>query len=97
VGLDKCAGDPVTHGSSLSGEPTAVDADAEVVLTLESGHLERRDRDRLPDGAREILLERAAVDPRRTVARPQDDARDRGLALPGAAVLGELAHESNSR
>ena len=42
--------------------------------------------------AREVLLERAAVDPRRAVAGPEDDARDRRLALAGAAVLGDLCH-----
>src|SRR5437763_2392493 len=55
VRLDKCAGDPVTHGSGLSGETTALDADAEVVLILESGHLEWRDGDRLPHGTGEVL------------------------------------------
>src|SRR5256885_818396 len=74
----------------------AVHPDAKVVLALETGDLERRDRDRLPDRAREVILERASVDPGRAVARAQDHARDRGLALAGAAVLGDFAHESSS-
>src|SRR5205085_809220 len=63
VRLDERAGDPVADGARLSGQPAAVDADAEVVLPFDAGHLERRDGDRLPDRAREVFLERAAVDP----------------------------------
>src|SRR6185312_11699784 len=96
VRLDERAGDPVAYGSSLSCEPAAVDAHTKVVLPLDAGHLERRDGDRLPDGAREVLLERAAVDPGGSAAGAEDDARDRGLALAGAAVLGDLAHCSVS-
>ena len=91
IRLDERAGDSVTHGAGLTREPAAVDAHAEVVLALDAGDLERRDGDRLPDRAREVLLERAAVDPRGAAAGPEDDARDRGLALAGAAVLGDLA------
>src|SRR3954471_12557119 len=96
VRLDQRAGDPVAHGDSLSRQPAAVDAHAEVVLPLDAGDLERRDGDRLPDRAREVLLERAAVDPGGAAAGPEDDARDRGLALAGAAVLRDLAHCSVS-
>src|SRR5262249_39883798 len=97
VRLDEGAGNSVPHGSRLSGQATAVDADAEVVLPLDPGHLERRDGDRLPDRAREVLVERAAVDPGGAAAGTEDDARDRGLALTGAAVLSDLAHESSSK
>src|SRR5262249_21144106 len=96
IRFDEGAGDPVSDRSRLAGEPSAVDADAEVVLPFDAGDLERRDGDRLPDRAREVLLERAAVDPRCAATGPQDHACDRGLALAGAAVLSDLAHWSAS-
>src|SRR5258705_1533668 len=68
VRLDERAGDAVANGPGLAGQPAAVHADTQVVLALEPRHLERRRRDRAPDVAREILVERPAVDPRRTVA-----------------------------
>src|SRR5204863_9486507 len=42
--------------------------------------------------AREVLLERAPVEPRLPVAGTEDDARDRGLALAGAEVLRDVCH-----
>ena len=68
----------------------AVDADAEVVLAVEPGLFERRERELLVQQPREVLLDRLAVDPRRAVAGAQDHARDRRLALAGAEVLGGL-------
>ena len=54
------------------------------------------ERERPVGRAREVVLERAPVDPRRAVAGSEDHARDRGLALAGAAVLGDLCHRSSS-
>src|SRR5258706_7625356 len=91
IGLDEGAGDAVAHRAGLPGEPASVHAHAEVVLAFETGGLQRRDGDRLPDRAREVLLDRPAVDPGGPVAGTEDDARDRGLALAGTTVLGDLA------
>src|SRR3954447_10897200 len=60
VGLDEGPGDSVPNCAGLAGEAAAVHAHAKVVLTLEARRLERRDRDRLPDGPREVLLDRPA-------------------------------------
>ena len=43
-----------------------------------------------------VVLERAAVEPRLPVARTQDDARDRGLALAGAEILRLFRHYETS-
>src|SRR5579872_133359 len=91
IELDEGAGDTVANRTGLAGEPAAVHADAQVVLALESGGAKGRGRERAPHGAREVLVQRAAVHPRDAVAGPKDDARDRGLALAGSAVLSDLA------
>ena len=82
VRLDERPGDSVADGARLAGETAAVHADSEVVLPLDARDLQRRGRDRPPDRAREVLLERAPIHPRRTVAGPKDDARNRGFRLP---------------
>src|SRR3954447_2376119 len=91
VRLDERARDSVANGTRLAREAAAVHADSEVVLALEARHLQRRRCDRPPDVAREILVQCAAVDPRRAVAGPEDDAGDRRLALAGASILCDLA------
>ena len=48
------------------------------------------------EGAREVLVERAAVDPRLAVPRSQDHASDRRLPLTGAEVLSDLGHALHS-
>src|SRR4051812_22015983 len=90
IRLDECARDAVADCAGLAGQPTAVHPDAQVVLTLDPGDLQRRRDDRAPDRAREVVLDRLPVHPCGAVARPQDDACDRGLALAGAAVLSDL-------
>src|SRR3954454_25012310 len=92
IGLDECACDSVTNSAGLTGQPAPVDADAEIVLALDSRDLQRRRRDRAPDVAGEVLVEGAAVDPRRPVAGAEDDACNGRLALAGAAILGDLTH-----
>src|SRR5262245_520251 len=98
VGLDERAGDPVANRSGLSGRAAPVDADAQVEGSLDPRHLERRERRDLVRLAREVVLDRASVHPGRPVARAQDHARDRRLALPRAHVLGRagrrLRHSS---
>src|SRR5579864_2632034 len=91
IELDEGAGDTVTNRPGLPREAAAVHAHAQVVLALEARGAKRRGRERAPHRAREVLVQRAAVHPRDAVAGPEDDARDRGLALAGAAVLSDLA------
>src|SRR5215208_3368622 len=90
VRLDERTRDAVADGAGLARQPAAVHAHAQVVLALEACRLQRRRRDRPPERAREVLLDRLAVDPRRTVAGAEDHAGDGRLALAGAAVLGDL-------
>ena len=92
IGLDERAGDAVPHRACLAGRPAALDANAEVVAALGAGELERSHHRRAMGRAREVLLERAAVDPGRAVAGAEDHARDGGLPLAGALVLGLLSH-----
>src|SRR5205085_10460298 len=92
IGLDERAGDPVPDRSCLAAGPAAVDADANVELTLDLGDLKRGEGELAMDDAREVLLDRAPVEPSRAVAGSQDHARDRGLPLAGAAVLSLLGH-----
>jgi hypothetical protein len=73
--------------AAIAEAAAAVHADAEVVLAVELDDLERRGRDRPVEQAREVLLDRAPVDPGRAVARPQDHPRHRRLPLPGPLVL----------
>src|SRR3954449_6400951 len=83
IRLDERAGDAVANRAGLAGEAASVHAHAQVVLALEIGGTQWRGGDRSPDGAGEVLLERPPVDPGGAVAGPEDDARDRGLALAG--------------
>ena len=92
VDLDERTGDPVPHRAGLARGAAAVQANAEVVLTLEAGRLQRRGREHPVHHAREVLLDRLAVDPRRAVAGPQDHARNGRLALAGAEILGRGRH-----
>src|SRR5439155_3175907 len=92
VGLDEGASDPVAHRSRLPTRPAAANANADVVGALEAGDLERREHQRAMRGAGEVLLDGTTVEPGRAVARPQDHARDRGLALARAEVLSDLCH-----
>src|SRR5215213_1799137 len=94
VDLDERARDTVPDGSGLAARAAAVDADAEVVLAVEAGGLQRGHRERPVQQTREVLLDRAAVDPRLPVAGAEDDARDRCLALACAEVLGGRGHQA---
>src|SRR6266508_4318520 len=92
VCVDKCARDPVTHGTGLAARPAALHADTDVVASLETRDLQRRERGLPMRGPREVLLDRATVEPRRPVAGPEDDTCDRRIALAGTEVLRDLAH-----
>ena len=92
VDLDERTGDPVAHRAGLARRAAAVQANAEVVLTLEPGRLQRRGREHPVHLPREVLLDRLAVDPRRAVAGAKDHARDGRLALAGAEILGRSRH-----
>ena len=90
IEIDERARDTVPHRACLAARAAAVHAHANVVATLELGDLQRRER-RLPvHRAREVLLDRAPVEPRRAVARAKDHARDRRLPLAGSLVLRDL-------
>src|SRR5262245_53562098 len=68
VDLDERPRDAVANRAGLARRAAAVHADAQVVLALELGDLERR-QDRLPvQEPREVVLEHLAVDPRLAVA-----------------------------
>src|SRR5262249_34655862 len=86
VGVDERPRDAVPRRASLSARTAAVEADPHVVAPLGLRDLERGGHLRAVHLAREVVLERAPVDPPAAVARPQDHARDRGLALAGALV-----------
>src|SRR5262249_28650506 len=86
----------VPDGACLARWAAARDAHAEVVGGHGLGHLERCHHHLPVDSARKVVVEGPAVDPRLPVARPQDDARDRGLPLARAQVLRDLAHASSS-
>src|ERR1041385_1724428 len=76
IELDESARDPVAHRAGLAARPPAVHAHADVVAPLELRHLQRREQ-RLPvNRTREVLLDRAAVEPRRAVAGAKDHACD---------------------
>src|SRR5207247_4440636 len=96
VGVDQRAGDSVADGARLAARTAALHAYAHVEGTLDAGDLQRRQCQLAMRGARKVLLDRAAVEPGRPVPRLEDHARDRRLALAGAAVLGEIAHEFSS-
>src|SRR5438034_8919390 len=81
IRLDQCPRDSMPHGPGLAAGTAAVNADAEVVDAFDARHLERREREHPVRRTREVLLDRAAVEPRIAVARAQDHARDRRLAL----------------
>ena len=90
IRLHEGAGDAMAHRSGLAGRTAAVHADAQVVLPFDARHLEGRERECPVSDPREVIVERLAVHPRRSVAWTQDDARHRRLALAGAAVLRQL-------
>src|SRR4051812_34175356 len=76
VEVDEGACDAVPDSTCLAARTAAVHADPDVVAALELHDLQRR-KQRLPvDCTREVLLDGAAVEPRRPVARAQDHARD---------------------
>src|SRR5690349_1478687 len=96
VRLDERAGDSVADSAGLAARPAAVHAHAQVVRALDAGDAQRRHHLRTVGHPREVVLEVPAVEPGRPVAGAQDHARDRGLALAGAAIGGEVAHASGS-
>src|SRR5947209_5621813 len=84
IDFHECARDAVAHGAGLSTRPAAVHAHTDVIAIFQSRDLERRECGLPVHGAREVLVDRAAVEPRRSVAGTQDHARDRRLPLAGA-------------
>src|SRR5262245_45155620 len=81
VGLDEGAGDTVANCPGLPADASPVHAHAQVVGALRTGHLEGRHRCLAVHSPREVVLDRAAVDPGLAVPGPQNHARDGRLAL----------------
>src|SRR6185503_15368281 len=88
VDLDQGAGDSVPQCIRLRGNAAAVDLGHDVHRLLVAGGLERLACAVLERRAREVGLERAAVDRVLALAGAEDHARDRRLALAGCAVTG---------
>src|SRR5438132_9339133 len=65
IHLDERTSEPVTHRAGLAARPAAVDAHADVVGALQARDLQGRQRRRTVDCAREVLLDRPSVEPRR--------------------------------
>src|SRR6478672_1778116 len=92
VDLGEGAGDAIAHRAGLAADAAAMHADADVDGALVAGDGERLAGHRLVQGAGEVLLERPAVDLDGPVARGEDHAGDRGLALAGGEVAGAGLH-----
>src|SRR4051812_19611812 len=90
VGLAERAGDAVAQGAGLAGDTAAVQVDQHVEVLLLPGQDQRAHRQHPVRGAREVLLDGAAVADDLALTGNEADARDRGLALAGAAVDGLL-------
>src|SRR5918997_1737960 len=86
VRVDECARDAVAQGAGLGGHAAAVELGHDVHAVLVAHGLERLADVALQREAREVLLERAAVDDVGARARLEDHARDGGLALARGAV-----------
>src|SRR5439155_3157051 len=96
IGLDERAGNAMPDGAGLAARASAVDTDADVVGAFYPRDLKRSERSRAVRLPREVVLDRAAVEPGRAVTRAQDHAGDRGLPLARAAILRDLAHRPSS-
>src|SRR5438105_6674922 len=88
VRLDQRASNAVAERARLGRDATAVDLGHDVHALVEARRLERLARRLLERRAREVILQRAAVDHVGPAAGTQDHARDRGLALAGGLVAG---------
>src|SRR4051794_36805153 len=88
VGLEQRARDAVTQRAGLRGDAAAVHAGDDVHAVLVADGLQRLADRALQGGAREVGVERLAVDRVRPVARLEDHAGDRALALAGGGVGG---------
>src|SRR5207248_6504027 len=78
--LHQRAGDAMTQRTGLGGDAAAVDARDYVHALVVAGRLERLARLALQPYAREVILERLAVDGVCAGAGLEDDPRHRGLA-----------------
>src|SRR3712207_1267803 len=88
IGLDERARDAVPQRDGLRRHAAAVDARDDVQARVVARGLERLLGDALELDAREVLVEVAAVDAERALARAEDHARDGALALAGGAIAG---------
>src|SRR6185295_14774922 len=88
VRVDQRARDAVAQGAGLGADAAAVHRGDDVHARLVADRLERLADRALQRVAREEDVERLAVDRVRAVARLEDHARHRGLALAGRGVAG---------
>src|SRR5205823_35581 len=63
VGVDERTGDPVADGAGLAARAAALYAHAKVERPFDAGDLQRRQRQLSVGRPREVLLDRAAVEP----------------------------------
>src|SRR4029077_12461977 len=90
--LGQRPGNAVAYRTGLAADAAAVDADADVDVALVAGDRQRLTGDRLVQGAREELLERALVDLELAVAGDQRHPGDRALALARRQVASAALH-----
>src|SRR5205823_3117059 len=88
ISLDERPGDPVAHRPGLAARAAAVDAHADIERALDACDLQRAHRQLAVGEPRKVVLDRPAVEPSGAIAGTQNHARDGGLALAGALVLG---------
>src|SRR4051812_11589591 len=88
VGVGERAGDPVAQRAGLAGHAAAVERRDDVHARLVADRLERLADVALQRRAREVGLERAAVDRVAARAGLEDHAGDRALVLAGRRVAG---------
>ncbi len=86
---------PCRTAPGLARDPAAMHPDTKVVGAFRTRHLERGENHAPVSRPREVLLQRAAVDPALAVSGPQDHACDRRLPLARAPVLRDRAHGSS--
>src|SRR5438309_925381 len=86
IDLGQRPGYPVPDRAGLAPDSPALHVDPNVHGALVAAHAQGLQRGRLVQGTREVLLKRTPVDLELAVARRDDHARDRALALAGSEV-----------
>src|SRR5690606_21105874 len=87
VEIDQRAGDAVANRACLARLPATVHVDLDVEGRAVVGQRQRLANDHATGFAREVLVDRLAVDDDTAVAALQEDSRHRRLAPAGAVVV----------